>query len=50
MKENKLGRKIAKVWSNVRTRKKHHRTDRRIANKGVRKAAKLLIKKEEVWD
>ena len=44
MKENKLGRKIANVWSNVRTRRKHHRTDRRIANKGVRKYAKLLIK------
>ena len=42
--ENKLGRKIANTWSNVRTRKRHHRTDRRIANKGVRKYAKLLIK------
>ena len=44
MKENKLGRKIANTWSNVRTRNRHHRTDRRIANKGVRKYAKLLIK------
>ncbi len=46
MYEKKLGRKFASTWSNVRTRKRHHITTRRIANKGVRKHAKLLIKKE----
>jgi len=43
--ENKLGRKIASTWSNVRNRTRHNIKTRRIANKGVRKHAKLLILK-----
>ena len=39
MKENKLGRKFANTWSPPR-----NRFATRMANKGVRKNAKLLIK------
>ena len=40
MKENKLGRKFANTWSPPRNRFAARR-----ANKGVRKNAKLMIKK-----
>ena len=40
MKENKLGRKFANTWSPPR-----NRFATRMANKGVRRNAKLLIKK-----
>ena len=46
MKENKLGRKFANTWSpppRIRS-KGNHRFFTRMANKGVRKNAKLLIK------
>ena len=43
MKENKLGRKFANTWSPPR-----NRFATRMANKGVRKNAKLLIKKGQV--
>jgi len=42
MKENKLGRMFANTWSPPR-----NRWARRLANKGVRKHAKLLIKRGE---
>ena len=50
MKENKLGRKFANTWSpppRIRS-KGNHRFFTRMANKGVRKNAKLLIKKGQV--
>ena len=43
MKENKLGRKYANTWSPPR-----NRFATRMANKGVRKYAKLMIKLGEV--
>ena len=43
MKENKLGRKFANTWSPPR-----NRFFTRMANKGVRKNAKLMIKLGEV--
>jgi len=43
MKENKLGRMFANTWSPPR-----NRFARRMANKGVRKNAKLLIKTGEI--
>ena len=49
MKENKLGRKFANTWSpppRIRS-KGNHRFFTRMANKGVRKYAKLLIKAGE---
>ena len=49
MKENKLGRKYANTWSpppRIRS-KGNHRFFTRMANKGVRKNAKLLIKAGE---
>ena len=49
MKENKLGRKFANTWSpppRIRS-KGNHRYFSRLANKGVRKQAKLLILKGE---
>ena len=42
MKENKLGRKFANTWSPPR-----NRFATRMANKGVRKHAKLLILRGE---
>ena len=42
MKENKLGRKFANTWSPPR-----NRFATRMANKGVRKNAKLMIKAGE---
>ena len=42
MKENKLGRKYANTWSPPR-----NRFATRMANKGVRKNAKLMIKAGE---
>ena len=42
MKENKLGRKFANTWSPPR-----NRFASRMANKGVRKNAKLMIKAGE---
>ena len=50
MKENKLGRKFANTWSpppRIRS-KGNHKYVTRMANKGVRKNAKLLIKKGQV--
>ena len=49
MKENKLGRKFANTWSpppRIRS-KGNHRFFTRMANKGVRKYAKLMIKAGE---
>jgi hypothetical protein len=46
MKENKLGRKFANTWSpppRIRS-KGNHKFFTRMANKGVRKYAKLMIK------
>ncbi len=48
MKENKLGRKFANTWSpppRIRS-KGNHKYFTRMANKGVRKNAKLLISEE----
>ena len=45
MKENKLGRKFANTWSPPR-----NRFATRMANKGVRKNAKLMIKAGESED
>ena len=50
MKENKLGRKFANTWGpppRIRS-KGNHRFFTRMANKGVRKYAKLMIKLGEV--
>ena len=47
MKENKLGRMFAGTWSpppRIRS-KGNHKYFTRLANKGVRRNAKLLIKK-----
>ena len=52
MKENKLGRKFANTWSpppRIRS-KGNHRYFSRLANKGVRKHAKLLILRGEEND
>ena len=52
MKENKLGRMFANTWSpppRIRS-KGNHRFFTRMANKGVRKQAKLLIKRGEQND
>ena len=48
MKENKLGRKFANTWSpppRIRS-KGNHKYFTRLANKGVRRNAKLLISEE----
>jgi hypothetical protein len=48
MKENKLGRKYANTWSSPpRIRSKgNHRFFTRMANKGVRKNARLMVREE----
>ena len=49
MKENKLGRMFAGCWSpppRIRS-KTNHKYFKRLANKGVRKQAKLSIKGEQ---